>query len=759
MKSIFLFIAFVLCAPLTMAQNTLERSGNRTTMVLEGRILSEDGKPITGANIEVNNGSYTTSDARGFFKLPANMGEEVVIRGLNFETVYYRIRSNDDLEIRVQAQKGKDLSKLTYGTAMDSAQYYFKSNTDKAADFLIAGLSNNPKKLTAKQQGRAYELLGDLYFENKQFDLATTSYSQALDFENTIERAIKKANALRLNGNSQEAISAFNLLKDKKDLGTNNLLNILTGLAAVHQTTNNFSAAANSYEKALKLAGASNNTKIIAGLQSKLAEVYNKMGQSDKAEQLFQSAISNSQTNGIAATVKAQSRTADFFNSNQQYDEEIALRKKNIAQLESIDEATAQIFTKRIALDSMSSNLKLDRKEKVINNDYADNLLVEDAADEPKLTRQGENLKIAEALKAQNKIDDAITYFETSMEEAIATNDFNVKKDAARELFNLYRKKGSNSLALKYNDLYLEAVDKLYAEKEVELEQSARRTKELLAKQNRIANLEKDRELSVNRIELINTEKELTDQMNKRQRWIIYSLVALSLLLLSLAYFMFRNNKQQKINNHLLALKSLRSQMNPHFIFNALNSVNSFIALNDERAANKYLADFSKLMRSVLENSELDFIPLQKELDLLELYLKLEHERFKDKFDYKLTVNPDALNSNIEVPPMLLQPIIENAVWHGLRYKKEKGFLEVTVSNYKNNGIAVTVTDNGIGREKSQAIKTEHQKKRNSKGLGNISNRVALLNELHNYHIDLKVEDAHLYPDTGTKVTVIMKSK
>jgi LytS/YehU family sensor histidine kinase len=199
--------------------------------------------------------------------------------------------------------------------------------------------------------------------------------------------------------------------------------------------------------------------------------------------------------------------------------------------------------------------------------------------------------------------------------------------------------------------------------------------------------------------------------------------------------------------------------MNPHFIFNALNAVNSFIALNDERAANKYLSDFSKLMRNVLENSELDFIPLQKELDLLGLYLKLEHERFKDKFDYQLIIEPEVLKSPLEVPPMLLQPLIENAVWHGLRYKKEKGFLEVKVSTHKDKGIQVCITDNGIGRQKSQNIKTTHQKKRESKGLGNIANRVALLNELHEYHIDLQVEDAHLHPDTGTKVTVIMKKK
>src|SRR5690606_21508151 len=117
------------------------------------------------------------------------------------------------------------------------------------------------------------------------------------------------------------------------------------------------------------------------------------------------------------------------------------------------------------------------------------------------------------------------------------------------------------------------------------------------------------------------------------------------------AYLMYKYIKEQKLANNLLALKSLRSQMNPHFIFNALNSVNSFIASNDERTANKYLSDFSQLMRAVLENSEEDFIPLKKELELLELYTKLEHFRFKDKFDYNITVD-DAINlDEFQIPP------------------------------------------------------------------------------------------------------------
>ena len=220
---------------------------------------------------------------------------------------------------------------------------------------------------------------------------------------------------------------------------------------------------------------------------------------------------------------------------------------------------------------------------------------------------------------------------------------------------------------------------------------------------------------------------------------------------------MYKYIKQQRLANNLLALKSLRSQMNPHFIFNALNSVNSFIASNDERTANKYLSDFSHLMRAVLENSEEDFIPLQKEIELLDLYTKLEHFRFQDKFDYDITVNDDVVVGEYQIPPMLLQPYIENAVWHGLRYKSEKGHLQITVAKKSDNEITITVADDGIGRKRSKSLKTANQQKQNSKGMGNIKKRVAILNNMYKDKVDVLIDDNSSEEDCGTKVVVTLK--
>ena len=196
--------------------------------------------------------------------------------------------------------------------------------------------------------------------------------------------------------------------------------------------------------------------------------------------------------------------------------------------------------------------------------------------------------------------------------------------------------------------------------------------------------------------------------------------------------------------------------MNPHFIFNALNSVNNYIAKSDERNANRFLSDFSVLMRTVLENSEEDFIPLSKELELLELYVKLEHSRFPDKFDYEVKIAENIDINSFDIPPMLLQPYIENAIWHGLRYKKEKGFLKIKVIQLTSNLLQIEILDNGIGRKKSADLKTENQKKQKSKGMGNIKRRVAILNDMYKNKVDVSI--SNLQEDqTGTKVILKLK--
>ena len=373
------------------------------------------------------------------------------------------------------------------------------------------------------------------------------------------------------------------------------------------------------------------------------------------------------------------------------------------------------------------------------------------------ITTQGINYKIANAYISQDKLSEAIPFLERSIVEADKEDDLVVQKDATRKLSEVYRYKGDFDKAFENYQKYGIIVDSLYVLKEQEISRLARLNREIISKQNRISSLEQERELSQSKYNLAVTEQQLFEERNKRQLWVIYSLLFAMLLLALAAFFYYRNNNQQKLANNLLALKSLRSQMNPHFIFNALNSVNNYIAKNDERNANRFLSEFSTLMRTVLENSEEDFIPLSKELELLQLYVKLEHSRFPDKFDYEVDIDEGVDIQRFEIPPMLLQPYIENAIWHGLRYKKEKGFLKIKAFQPTSDLLQIEIQDNGIGRKQSKALKTQNQKKQRSKGMGNIKKRITILNEMYKNKVDVTITD--LFQDgMGTKVVLVLKA-
>jgi len=300
-------------------------------------------------------------------------------------------------------------------------------------------------------------------------------------------------------------------------------------------------------------------------------------------------------------------------------------------------------------------------------------------------------------------------------------------------------------LALIDYQKYVAANETVFQQKEEALNKQI----SILENQKNIDLLEKDYEVEARDEALFSNQVQL-------QQLLIGFLSLLLLAALISFYFIMKNVKARRKANQLLYLKSLRNQMNPHFIFNALNSVNNFISKNDERAANKFLTDFSKLMRMVLDNSQKDFVSFEEEIQLIELYIKLEHLRFRDKFDFTIEKDPALKSLDIEIPPMLIQPFIENAIWHGLRYKSAKGHLQFSLQQV-GQAIHIHIQDDGIGREKSKALKTKNQQKYKSTGLENVQKRIALINEIYGKNYSLKINDlATKSVDKGTAVELVI---
>lgn len=240
-------------------------------------------------------------------------------------------------------------------------------------------------------------------------------------------------------------------------------------------------------------------------------------------------------------------------------------------------------------------------------------------------------------------------------------------------------------------------------------------------------------------------------------------LCALLIIVLIYVYFKLRVNAikkearrraviQQQIAQ--LEMKALRAQMNPHFIFNALNSIQTFMMKRETEQALSYLSRFARLIRNVLDNSQLNSIPISKELKMLENYLELEKLRFGDQFSYKITVDDELDPDFTDIPTMILQPFVENAIWHGLLHKKEDGRLSIAF-HQREGSLLCVIEDNGIGRERA-AAQRQQGNEHHSRGLQITRDRLALYNRRFNLDATFDIED--LYDENGqpcgTRVSV-----
>jgi LytS/YehU family sensor histidine kinase len=191
---------------------------------------------------------------------------------------------------------------------------------------------------------------------------------------------------------------------------------------------------------------------------------------------------------------------------------------------------------------------------------------------------------------------------------------------------------------------------------------------------------------------------------------------------------------------------NLRQQMNPHFIFNTLNSIQYYMYQHDKLATNNYLTKFSSLMRKVLENSQHTSVPLRDELDALNLYLELEMIRFKDKFEYEINIDEEIDTLLYKVPTMLMQPYVENSICHGLMPGEGKGSLRIDLK-LENEYILCTIEDNGIGREAAYERRKMSNHNHNSLGTQIVSSRLDLVNAL--YGTSLKTIYTDLMNENG----------
>ena len=558
-------------------------------------------------------------------------------------------------------------------------------------------------------EGKSYELLGEINESIQEWTLALENYNKAYDkLANDFASSVEFQSTLQGLGNTHLKLGHFDeSLRYFQEalslrLSQPERYERWLDVAEVYYQMGNYDESLKALDN-IPIPGRISLPSFDNRLQNLKAKISARKNEPGKTQDLYQNPINSLRGNKAVAPKEKESlqnakeEISEVFREQKRYDDEIQLRNQSIEY------------------NLESNNLAEVTKDKV----EIGKTLVAKGANKAALKELEEAAKIADTL-------------DNPKEQA----------NAFLALADLYEKNGRKDQALMTYKKYSLAVSKKDKVDENRLAVKSN----LINKQNDIEELSKN-------VSLGQREETIEKATVFRQQLIIYGLLLIILIIAVTSYFIYKNAQASKMANQLLALKSLRGQMNPHFIFNALNSVNHFIAQQDERTANKFLSEFSQLMRLVLETSQEDFIPLEREQEILSLYLKLEHYRFRDKFNYEIKMEDHLFSEAIEVPPMLIQPYIENAVWHGLRYKEEKGNLLLRFRKEAEN-LVVEITDDGIGRAKSSELKTENQKKHNSTGLKNIQERLTIINKVYKASYRVTIED--LENTSGTRVRIYL---
>jgi tetratricopeptide (TPR) repeat protein len=359
---------------------------------------------------------------------------------------------------------------------------------------------------------------------------------------------------------------------------------------------------------------------------------------------------------------------------------------------------------------------------------------------------------VGTVFKEQKKYSNALNYLNRSIEIREQYGARNQIYNTYRVMADVYKATDQKEQALKYMELYLNYIDSnttlQAATKIAELSESYRaeqRERLISAQTDSLKRQSQERTLTATKLENIQL----------RNNFQMYIIVAFVVIIVMASIIMFYRWNQTKIKQQQLetemSQRLLRSQMNPHFVFNAMSVIQSYIFDNDTINSSKFLVNFSRLMRLILENSSKEFISITTEVEILQKYLEMQKLRFQDRFEFDIHVDELLYDEHANIPPMITQPFIENAIEHGQLHTIEGGFIRISFQK-NNEMLCILIEDNGIGRKKSKNVKKSTVHK--SMAMDITGQRIAFLNKKYKSDGSLTVEDYDPELETGTKVLI-----
>jgi len=359
---------------------------------------------------------------------------------------------------------------------------------------------------------------------------------------------------------------------------------------------------------------------------------------------------------------------------------------------------------------------------------------------------------VGTVFQKQKKYANALIYLERSIEIRKQFGSRNQIYNTYRVMSSVYKDIGKTKEAMKYLELYMNYTDSnstLQAATKIaelnELYRSEQRERLIILQADSIERQKQEKALTATQLE--NAELRSNSQMS-----IIIAFLIIIVLAGVIVFFRWNQSviKQQQREAEM-SQTLLRTQMNPHFVFNAMSVIQSYIYENDTENSSKFLVNFSRLMRLILENSPKEFIPIETEVEILQKYLETQKLRFEERFEYSIDCLEELLFENAVIPPMITQPFIENALEHGQLHNVEGGFIHVSFEK-KDDMLSINIIDNGIGRKGSE--KNKKSKAHKSMAMKITKERIDNINKKYKTEGRMEIEDYNKSLQTGTKVLI-----
>jgi tetratricopeptide (TPR) repeat protein len=501
--------------------------------------------------------------------------------------------------------------------------------------------------------------------------------------------------------------------------------------------------ATTQYLQALRLAEEINYTDGIDVITANLGAIYYYQGDLAKAETYYRRSLQidrqENDNEGIASNLESLGVVyVDQKKYNQAFShfEESRAISERIGNLNGVATAMSGIAKVYEKTGKWQKALEVNRKALPIAEQIQNKMLVAVL-----------KINMADVYRHLHQYTASLQYGKQALELSRQTDQKENTKAAYESLTNTYEAMRQPQQALLYYKQFVQYKDSLLNETNVHKVNELQTQYETEKKEQQIKML--SQQAQINQLQL------------QQQRFYIAACVALVLLVILFGFLFI---SQQALKNHQrtteLEQKLLVTQMNPHFIFNALIAIQNFMFKNNPVEAGKYLAKFAKLMRLILENSRQPYITLSKEIQTLEYYFELQQLRFQQAFDFQIYVDPQLSPEQVSVPPMFVQPLVENALEHGLLHKTDKGIVKVRYL-LKGDKILLEVEDNGVGLKESAQFKQSTQPGYTSLATKITQERLAILNHSKNRKVTFNVVDLVNVDQIvqGTKATFFIPFK